>query len=95
MTDAHTIADVDTETGNRLLQALTSEGWKVVDQYAPTAFDKGIDYDHYVLARDGRRITCTWDNWTEWSIACGDADLAQMVRTRIGQIPPTTPAPKA
>lgn len=88
MTDAHTIEDVDTATGNRLLEVLAADGWEIVDQYAPTAFDKGIDYDHYVLTRDGRRITCTWDNWTEWSIACSDADLAREVKTRIGQITP-------
>ena len=43
------ISDIPTDIFYRVISELRSEEWKVVSEYA--GFDKGIDYDLYVLKR--------------------------------------------
>ncbi|AFT69011.1 hypothetical protein B5T_00727 [Alloalcanivorax dieselolei B5] len=69
------VIDLDTETGNQLLETLMSEGWKKVKEYPPLAFDKGIDFDSFTLRKDGLELVLEWTNWLEWEIRGDDAAL--------------------
>ena len=66
--DRETIENISTDLGNEILDFLKSEKWKVVAQYSPLSFDKGIDYDSYVLSKNGHQLKFEWDNWFEWKI---------------------------
>ena len=67
--------DLDTEKGNQLLEALRRSGWKMVAEYSPLAFDKGIDFDSYTLRKDGQELVIEWTNWFEWEIRGGESAL--------------------
>ncbi|WP_416391661.1 hypothetical protein NR756_03575 [Alloalcanivorax xenomutans] len=69
------VIDLDTETGNQLLETLISEGWKKVKEYPSLAFDKGIDFDSFTLRKDGLELVLEWTNWAEWEIRGDDAAL--------------------
>lgn len=62
------LVDIKTETGNKILEDLLSEGWKKTHKYSPVAFDKGIDFDSYVLKKDNSKLKFKWTNWFEWEI---------------------------
>ena len=74
------IEHIETEPGNRILDTLKSEGWKVISQYSPLAFDKGIDYDSYTLRKDRQQLMFEWDNWFEWKISGPDEILTGLAR---------------
>lgn len=62
------VTDIKTEVGNDVLTQLARAGWRVAYEYPLTAFDKGIDFDAYTLARGGERVEFEWTNWDEWTI---------------------------
>lgn len=72
-----TLSGISTDIGEQLIAELKDRGWKVVKEYSRLAFDKGIDYDAYSLQRNGERVECVWDNWTEWEIIGPHAALTQ------------------
>ncbi|AJQ96053.1 hypothetical protein [Gynuella sunshinyii] len=37
-------------------------------EYSKLAFDKGIDFDNYILEKKGVRLEFEWTNWLEWEI---------------------------
>ena len=81
---------IETELGNRLLDTLKSEGWRVVAQYSPLAFDKGIDYDSYTLRKDRQELLLEWDNWFEWKLTGPDELLTGLAgRFSLGRIQPS------
>ena len=75
-----TIENIETKLGNSIIDRLKSEKWKVVSQYSPFAFDKGIDFDSYTLQKDGREVTFEWDNWFEWKMSGGKSTIAEISR---------------
>lgn len=63
------VTDIKTDVGNHVLTQLVRAGWTVEYEYPLiAAFDKGIDFDAYTLARDGVRVEFEWTNWDEWQI---------------------------
>jgi hypothetical protein len=75
-----TLAYIDTDLGNRLLEELKGDGWKIVAQYSPLAFDKGIDYDSYKLHRAGSELELEWDNWFEWKVSGSRQLIEELAR---------------
>lgn len=62
------LENIATELGNTILYDLKSEGWKIVSEYDPYVFNKGVDYDRYTLAKNNQTLIFEWDNWLEWEI---------------------------
>ena len=62
------LTGIVTDEWNRLLEHCVETGWKCVFSY--DMFDKGIDYDLYILERPGEEIRFGWDNWFEGEIQC-------------------------
>lgn len=50
------LIDIKTEIGNKFFEDLIDEGWKKTHEYSPFAFDKGIDFDSYVLTKRQLKI---------------------------------------
>ncbi len=75
-----TLEYIDTDLGNRLLDELKADGWKVVAQYSPLAFDKGIDYDSYKLRRGRSELELEWDNWFEWKVSGPHQVIEELAR---------------
>jgi hypothetical protein len=75
------ITGVKTDAGNELLRVLKQEGWRVLDQYSPLAFDKGIDFDSYTLGKGGEPLRFEWTNWFEWDIE-GSEPVLNDIRAR-------------
>lgn len=73
-----TIDHIETELGNTILDKLKSERWRVISQYSPLAFDKGIDYDSYTLQKGQEKLEFEWDNWFEWKISGSEMVLAEL-----------------
>ena len=69
------IIDIKTEVGNKILEDLLNDGWKKIREYSPVAFDKGIDFDSYVLKKDRSKLKLKWNNWFEWEIAGTEHEL--------------------
>ena len=61
-----TIKDLPTARFNRLIEELVAVGWRKASEYQ--GFDAWIDYGRITLRRDGVRLKCEWDNWTEGSV---------------------------
>lgn len=80
------IVDVETELGNRIIASLKADGWRVAKEYSLLAFDKGIDFDSYVLKKRDAVLEFEWTNWFEWEIT-GDQEslqyLADMFQLKI------------
>lgn len=80
---------LETELGNRILDALKQRGWKLTQQYAPLAFDKGIDFDSYTFENGEQKLYFEWTNWFEWEVtgtspALEDLALAYRLTLRPG-----------
>ena len=69
------LVDIKTEIGNKILEDLIKEGWKKTHEYSPLAFDKGIDFDSYVLKKDKSKLKFKWNNWLEWEISDTENEL--------------------
>ena len=69
------LVDIKTEIGNKILEDLIKEGWKKAHEYSPLAFDKGIDFDSYVLKKDKSKLKFKWNNWLEWEISGTENEL--------------------
>ncbi len=41
-------------------------------------FDKGIDYDFYMLKRENIIIRFEWTNWFEWEISGPDESISEL-----------------
>jgi len=74
------LENIDTELGNRIIEQLRSEGWKLRSQYSPFAFDKGIDYDSYTLRNKKVELVFEWDNWFEWKVNGPDEILQALAK---------------
>jgi hypothetical protein len=55
-----TIEGIDTDLSNNILDELKLNGWKVTSQYSPFVFDKGIDFDSYVLRKGSETLEFEW-----------------------------------
>lgn len=60
--------DIRTEIGNEIITWLQTEKWQVVLQYSVLAFDKGIDFDYFLLKKSDEFLYFEWDNWFKWKI---------------------------
>ncbi|WP_181389622.1 DUF4166 domain-containing protein [Leucothrix pacifica] len=72
------VENIDTDLGNKILEDLKQQGWKLGAQYSPLAFDKGIDFDSYTLKKDQSKLYLEWTNWFEWEIHGSKQDLDQL-----------------
>ena len=61
-----TFINVDTDTWNKLIEALLEDSWLVTYRY--DNFDAGIDEDFVILKKDDDEIIFDWDNWFEGKI---------------------------
>lgn len=61
-----TITDIPTDQFNCLLESLLRSCWRKTGGYG--GFDAWIDYGRVRLKKDGVKLKCEWDNWTEGSI---------------------------
>jgi hypothetical protein len=62
------LANIETETWNRMIEDLEAEGFR--ETYRYSGFDAGIDYSRFDLKSpvDDERIVFEWDNWSEGEI---------------------------
>ena len=75
------LENIKTEIGNELIENLQKDGWKLGSQYNQFMFDKGIDYDFYVLKKDKVEIKLEWDNWFEWKLL-GPKEVTEKIYTK-------------
>jgi len=68
--------DINTELWYNIIDILKKDGWKVVISYFN--FDKGIDFDFYVLKKENEEIILGWDNWMEGEIKCEENIMKQI-----------------
>lgn len=71
---------LETELGNRMLEALKQRGWKLTQQYSPLAFDKGIDFDSYTFKNGEQSLYFEWTNWFEWEVTGTSPALEDLAR---------------
>ena len=72
------ISDIPTETFNRIIDDLRSQGWKKIEEY--DGFDAWIDYGKVVLRKSGEHLVFEWDNWEEGRVEGADATIAEIAR---------------
>ena len=60
---------LNTEQGNIVKDVLLRKGWIVISEYDKHAYDKGVDYDEYILFNWFKIVTLKWTNWFEWEIS--------------------------
>ena len=75
------LENIETELGNRILEELKNQGWKIVQQYSPMAFDKGVDFDSYKLRKAESTLNFEWTNWLEWEIIGEESELQAIAKT--------------
>ena len=73
------IENIDTEMGNKILEQLRQDGWKISDQYNRLAFDKGIDFDSYTLKKGNDELYLEWSNWFEWEIKGSECEIGNLI----------------
>ena len=73
------VASIKTDAGNQILDQLKREGWRVVAEYSRLAFDKGIDFDSFTLAKDDQRLQFEWTNWLEWEVTGSEPALNDLI----------------
>lgn len=76
-----TLENIETDIGNQIIEDLKANCWRVMEQYSPMAFDKGIDYDSYRLRRGLDELRLEWDNWMEWTLS-GPSELVEEIAWR-------------
>ena len=74
------LENIETELGNRILEELKNQGWKIVQQYSPMAFDKGVDFDSYKLRKAESTLNFEWTNWLEWEIIGEESELQTIAK---------------
>ena len=57
---------IETQLWNTIQADLRESGWKLKSQYR--GFDKGIDFDLYILKKNKEKLLFAWDNWIEGEI---------------------------
>lgn len=76
--------DVKTEIGNEILASLVkSNGWRIQSQYDESAYDKGVDFDSYIIEKNGLELCFEWTNWSEWEIT-GDSHSVEQLSIQYG-----------
>ena len=76
--------DIKTEIGIEILQSLVrANGWHIQQQYDESAFDKGVDFDRYVIEKNGLELCFEWTNWLEWEIT-GDSNILERLSSQYG-----------
>jgi hypothetical protein len=64
------VKNIETAFGNSLLKSLVQvNGWRIQSQYDEDSFDKGIDFDRYVIEKEDIELIFEWTNWFEWEIS--------------------------
>lgn len=71
---------IDTELGNRMIEALKQHGWKLTQEYPFLAFDKGIDFDSYTFEQGDQSLYFEWTNWFEWEVTGTSPALEDLAR---------------
>jgi len=67
------IDNIPTGVFDEILKRLVKSGW--VKTYEYDNFDKGIDFDKIILAKEGRELTFEWDNWMEGEVNGQEVDM--------------------
>ena len=70
------IKGIDTDLFYQIIEELKSDGWKVSLDYM--GFDKGIDYDLYVLKKAGKRLKFSWAWGLEGEVIGNEDIVAQL-----------------
>lgn len=89
------LTGISTDDWNRLLEHCVDSAWQLVFSY--DMFDKGIDYDLYILQMDGQEIRFAWDNWFEGEIECSAAlhcELEAVLGHALAEGEPSTVKPE-
>lgn len=73
------IADIPTETYQRIVEELRADGWDIVYEYA--GMDAGIDYGRIDLRRGDDAICCEW-TWVCEGELEGPAAIVEAIRAR-------------
>lgn len=60
---------IPTLIGENLLLYLKNQKYKIKNNYPNGAFDKGIDFDSYIVMIDDQEVLFEWTNWFEWSVS--------------------------
>ena len=71
-----TAIHIETQQWYAIIELLKEQGWKVTREYI--GFDKGIDYDQYVLKLNGEKILFSWDNLDEGKIQCSKKSMKKI-----------------
>ena len=71
------VADIPTDTFNRIVKELRADGWRKTEEY--DNFDAWIDYGMLVLEKDGTSLRFEWDNWMEGAVD-GPDEVVQEIR---------------
>lgn len=59
---------IATDLGNRIMEDLEKKGWKIASEYSNLMFDKGVDFDSYIMRKKDEELDFEWTNWDEWKI---------------------------
>ena len=70
------ISDIPTDTFNRIIADLRSDGWKTISEY--DGIDAWIDYGAILLKQDSTELFFEWNNWWEGSIQGPDILLEEL-----------------
>lgn len=73
------IENIDTEIGNKVLEQLRKDSWKVSNQYSRFAFYKGIDFDSDTLKKSNEKLYFEWTNWFEWEIQGNKSEIGHLI----------------
>ena len=79
-----TLSDIPTDTFNRIIKELLSQGWKKIDEYK--GFDAWIDYGMVLLRKKNIKLKFEWDNWTEGEIYGPVNSSSKCNFTEVGQL---------
>lgn len=69
---------IDTNSFYSALTFLKKSGWKLTAEYDTRLFDKGIDFDLYMLTKNGEVLLMAWDNWFEGEIEAPEKTLSEI-----------------
>ena len=73
-----TVIDIKTETFNRIVKELRSEGWRKIEEYDNV--DAWIDYGMVRLKKNDVTLKFEWTNWEEGSVE-GPEEIVQALKT--------------
>ena len=77
------VTDIDTDLFYRMIKELRKNNWFLSAEYDPEIFDKAIDFDFYILEKNGKQIFFIWDNWNEGEIK-SDPETLKILSVQFG-----------